>query len=116
MSNERARLEERFHSAMEGVYDAALRECRYRATRFIQMVHSDGGLATARRLIASDELSDGLTSLWQCGRLDLTVENLVLQSEWRELFTDAERSRAAQRLRALGFPPPADPRRIDEPA
>lgn len=88
---------------MAAIYDAAVQECKYHATRFIQMVRADGGLATARTLLDSDTLSDGLTRLWECGRLDLSLEALILQDEWAPLFTDVERERARMRLKGLGF-------------
>jgi hypothetical protein len=28
------------------------------------------------------------SALWERGRLDLTVEALILKGEWKELFTD----------------------------
>jgi hypothetical protein len=44
------------------------------ATRFLQMISEQGGLATARQLLWSDTPSDGFTTLWEHHRLD---------SQWR---------------------------------
>jgi hypothetical protein len=93
-----------FHEAMVNVYRLAKVECNYDATRFIQMVAAHGGLETAHRLLSDPNLQTGFVELWQCGRLDLTVEFLVLQPKWRDLFTDAECQNARQRLIAHGFP------------
>ena len=53
----------------------AKKECKYNPTRFNQMLAQYGGVETARRLIASAQktrnLSEGLSTLWSCGRLDL---------------------------------------------
>lgn len=95
--------EQRFHRAMESIYEDALRLCDYRASRFLQMVQTSGGLATAKRLLATDEFSEGLTRLWECRRLDLTVEALVLQPAWRSLFTEDEQRRARSRLAELDY-------------
>lgn len=96
-------LENRFHQAMIDVYERAKSEAGYNAVKFLQMVSDRGGLETARTLINARTPSSGYTALWERGRLDLTVEAVVLQDEWRTLFTDRERSIAEARLRAYGW-------------
>lgn len=46
-------LEEKFDLAMIGIYQTALRECGYNATRYLQMLHEHRGLSTARKLLHS---------------------------------------------------------------
>ena len=62
------------------------------------MLTEHGGVETARRLLP--QMSDGFTELWKRNRLDLTVEALVVQLKWDELFSDEERQIALSRLRA----------------
>lgn len=100
-------IELAFHRAMVAIYDRAKREANYSATRFVQMVASQGGLKTARQLLHADTVSDGFTSLWEAGRLDLSVEAHVLLPEYVELFTEAERRIARGRLAQYGYAPPA---------
>jgi len=95
-------LERRFHRAMIGVYETAKDACRYNATRFLQMLSTRGGLATAKALLATRDPSEGFTKLWECGRLDLTVEAHVLKPEFAPLFTDKEKSTARRRLEEYG--------------
>lgn len=87
---------------MVGIYEDAKRETGYVATRFIQMVSESGGLAAARQLLHGAP-SDGFTALWERGRLDLTVEALILDSEFSDLFTDDERKIARDRLAEYGY-------------
>ena len=96
-------LETRFHRAMVGIYETAKRELNYNATRFLQMVVEDGGLAAARKLLATDGVSDGFASLWERKRLDLTVEAHVLDPDFRELFSPHEVETARTRLRQYGY-------------
>ena len=98
-----ANLEERFHEEMLGVYQRAKAECRYNANRFLQMVSESGGLAAARTLLASPTVSEGFAALWQCGRLDLTVEALAPREPWSALFTEQELTTARKRLTELGY-------------
>ena len=100
-----ASIEKQFDNAMMKVYRDAKEQCGYTATRFHGMLCNRGGLDTARYLLAAREVSDGFTKLWEFGRLDLTVECVVLSSKFRELFSDEELRSARKRLRDYGFDP-----------
>jgi hypothetical protein len=91
-------LEDLFHQEMLNVYSNALWHCRYDARIFLPMVNDHGGLEAARRLLATSYLPDGFAELWMRGRLDLTMEALVVKEPWRRLFTDEEITVARQRL------------------
>jgi hypothetical protein len=87
-----------FHAAMFGIYQRAKADVGYNATRFLQMLDENGGLETAQILLHASGVSEGYTALWERGRLDLTVEALVIDPEWRELFTPEELHVARKRL------------------
>ena len=95
----RSALESEFDEAMLEIYKRAKSDAGYNATRFLGMVVDRGGLDTARYLLNAETVSDGYAALWERGRLDLTVEALVLEPKWRALFSKAERQIAASRLR-----------------
>jgi len=100
-----SRLEAEFDQAMRDIYHRALSECCYRATRFLQLVGERGGVAAAKQLLRSPGLPQGLTKLWELGRLDLSMEALILQDRWAGLFTEEEIAVARKRLQDLGFRP-----------
>jgi hypothetical protein len=91
---------------MRNIYVRAKNEAGYNAAFFLDMLSSLGGLGTARRLLAASEVSSGFTALYERGRLDLTVEALVVQPQFADLFNDHELEIAQQRLRDLGYSPP----------
>ena len=95
--------ERKFNIAMKDIYETAKRECGYNATRFIQLVAEKGGITAAKQLINKPGGTDGFITLWQCGRLDLSVEAYVLKEEYRELFTDEERKTCRRRLQEFGY-------------
>jgi len=97
------KLESEFNSEMFNIYKLAKRECNYNATRYLQMIYEHGGLMTARILLHSNKISDGFIALWECNRLNLTVEALAIKMEWRELFTFEEINIANKRLKDYGF-------------
>jgi hypothetical protein len=93
-----AELEARFDDAMMDVYQRALKECDYKATRFLQMLHEHRGVETARILLHASKVSEGYVALWERKRLDLTVEAVILATKWHALFSEQEREIARTRL------------------
>ena len=100
----KSNLERLFDNAMMKIYHRAWDEAKYKATRFHQMLCEHGGLETAQLLLHSKNVSEGYTALWERKRLDLTVEALILNPEWHELFSDIERNIARNRLKEYEFP------------
>jgi hypothetical protein len=96
-------LEKRFEQEMIDIYMTAKKECGYNASRFLQMLGAKGGLAAAKQLISKPGGTDGFTTLWEHGRLDLSVEAHVLKAEYAELFTDEERRMCLERLEQFGY-------------
>ncbi len=99
-------LKAKFHEAMVDLYYAAAKQINYRATRFLTMVNQNGGWDAAKKLLQSkqpSEISDGLTELWRAGRLDLSVEALVLKPDYSTLFSLEELNIARKRLSELNY-------------
>ena len=95
--------ERKFNIAMKDIYETAKRECGYTATRFMQLVAEKGGVAAAKQLIRKAGGTDGFATLWEHGRLDLSVEACILKDEYKELFTDEEREICKKRLLQFGY-------------
>ncbi|MCX5065660.1 caspase family protein [Micromonospora lupini] len=98
-------LAKQFHQALVDGYRAMKREINYNATIYIRMISTSGGLSAARQLLHASSVSSGFTTLWEKGRLDLTVEAFVLQQPWSGLFTDDELQIARDRLAQYGHYP-----------
>jgi hypothetical protein len=99
-------LAKQFDATMFEIYRRAKLEADYSATIFLRMIGDRGGLATAKYLINSPTPSDGYTQLYQRGRLDLTVEAMVVENpKWHELFTREEVAAASRRLQRYGYRP-----------
>ena len=100
-----ADLKKQFDEAMMNVYRTAKDECGYNATDFLQMLSRDRELITAKRLLAVGKHHSGFEKLGELGRLDITVECLVLNPKFRSLFDAEELDRARERLRKYDFDP-----------
>ena len=96
-------MKRQFEQDMVNIYKTAKKECGYTATRFLQMIDKQGGWATAKQLIAKPCGTDGFAKLWEHGRLDLSVEALVLRSEYQSLFSEEEKLLCEERLKEYGF-------------
>ena len=97
-------LEYLLKSELEDKMCRAKKECRYNPTRFQQMLAEYGAVETVKRLIAaakkSGTVSDGFTTLFLCGRLDLTMEHSVCKERYRSLFSLDEISYCEELLRS----------------
>lgn len=80
-------------------------ECNYNASYFLRMLEEMGGVATAKSLLTKTTLSSGYTELWLRGRLDITVECVVLNKTFRSLFDEQELATARRRLLESNFDP-----------
>lgn len=110
-------LELRFHNDMLDVFRLAGEATRrtrpdgtiergYWASYFLRGVRNHGGLEYAHQLLRKEGTTDGFERLKEEGRLELTMEALVLRPEYTTLFTDEERRVAAHRLAEAGYQPP----------
>ncbi len=91
---------------MHDIYRTAKNKAGYRARVLRKMLHRQGGLATAKQLINAPNVSDGYTALWERGRINLTVEAVVIENtQYHSLFTSEELARAEKRLRDYNYVP-----------
>lgn len=92
-----------FERAMHSIYDRARKEANYPAKHLLSMLAEHGALDTARRLLRAPVVSDGFAALGERGRLDLTVEVLVTDPRYADLFTEEELETARHRLNQFGY-------------
>jgi hypothetical protein len=98
-------LLDEFDEEMFRIYQRALSEASYKATRFLHMLPEHRGLQTALILLRSPTVSEGYTALWERGRLDLTVEAIIHDNpRWHQLFDQNDLAICAKRLKAYNYP------------
>lgn len=96
-----------FDRAVLELVERSRSELRYNPRYFRVMITQYGALGAAKRLLAAPAVSDGFVTLWDRGRLDLTVESLAIDERFAHLFTEEERTTAAKRLADFGGGPAA---------
>ena len=93
---------EEFRLAMEELIATMTREV-YRPLHLMSMVKS-GAVEAAHSVVGKATPTPGFQRLYKAKRLDLSVENLILDSRWASEFEDLlELPR--NRLNAYGFTP-----------
>lgn len=96
-------LEQRFEADLLHRCEQAKAAHLCNPDRLCQQIQTYGGVQTAQRLIRRGKVSDTFETLRQHGRLDLTLEALVVDSRYAELFTDAEVNACFMLLCEYGF-------------
>jgi hypothetical protein len=97
-------LVSRFHMAMLQISDDVSAACDgYRPTQFRRLVSEEGGLGAARFVLHGTKPSSDFQELFRCNRLELSMEALVTQEPWCQLFTPEELGQARKRLADVGF-------------
>jgi hypothetical protein len=98
-------LEKELEVALLGLYEQWKRSGAPK-NFFLQMVKKTknkrlykGPIGTVRHLLNKAPAA-GFVSLVQAGNLDLTVEALILDSKWKELFSSTELDEARSRIAA----------------
>jgi len=69
------------------------------------MVNDHGGVQAANILLGKDAPSYGFERLWVEGRLDISVEALVLREPWHHLFEEGELREAERQLEGSDYQP-----------
>jgi len=72
-------LEKKFNKDMINIYYEAKKELNYNATRFLQLITEKGGVRAAKQLISKEDGTSGFDTIWEMGRLNLSVEAHVLK-------------------------------------
>ncbi|MGA7778571.1 MAG: hypothetical protein WCA85_12805 [Paraburkholderia sp.] len=81
----------------------AKRDLKYDPRQFLSMLGADGGYLTVAKLVGGKNPSDGFVKLWESGRLDLSVEALVLETEWIRFFDEQLLKEAERKLKGAGY-------------
>jgi len=95
----------------QNALQAAINESRrigYSPTGLMGMITSSGAFEAVRRLLDKHGVPSGFTELLLKGRLDLSVEAIVLKPEWRPNFSPQELDTARRRLAEVRYQAPWD--------
>lgn len=75
----------------------------YTPTIFINMINEHGVVEAIRRLINNPKPSSGYTKLYELKALNLSMEAIILEENWNNIFSEEEKSKAKKRLNQYGY-------------
>jgi len=96
-------LEKQFTEVLIKNSEEAQKSCAYRGVRFRQTLEKFGGVKTAKEIIRKGRLSDEFEILEKAGLIRLTMEALVVDRRFAELFTDDEVNSCYEVLCEYGY-------------
>lgn len=79
-----------FTAVLLASIDQAQRECAVKQARLRQNAEMYGGVSAVKDYIRRGRASDGFDALQRAGRLELSMEALVVSPEFHAQFTDGE--------------------------
>ncbi len=91
---------------MEQKFIAAWAANREKAQRMgvrMRPVENSEAMKTAHRVLSGNRISDGFNILADKGHLELSLEALVVDKRFTQLFTDEEANTALMRLLDAGY-------------
>lgn len=91
---------DKFHEDLINAYTTAVKTCDCQPISLSAVV-AQGGVSAAKKHLAANNVLSGLLPLSEYGRIDLSVESLVLRDEYRSLFEPDELQEAKKRLDLL---------------
>ena len=97
------KLEEVLEREFQKAVSICIDQYGYRPSYFLQMLGNYGPIDTAIRLVTALNFHEGFIRLWEFGRLDLTVEAIILRNPYNQLFTEEVLENARERLEQLGY-------------
>lgn len=83
-------LEKKFNDELIKKYETAQKQCECKLVRFLQAVGKFGGVRTAKEIIRKNKVSDEFETLQKAGLINLTMEAMVVDGQYGDLFTDDE--------------------------
>ncbi|MEJ2183456.1 MAG: hypothetical protein P8Y66_08025 [Nitrospirota bacterium] len=89
-----------FEQDLVALYENVWVKCGYREPRLLSMVEEWGGVEAAKRILSSGRFLFGTAELGRCNCMGATLEALVLDPRYADLFTAEERITASSRLKS----------------
>jgi hypothetical protein len=97
------KIERKFDLRMNNLPDEIKKVLSYRPSILISKLNEYGPQEETKRIINQAAETETFKNLRECGRLDLSVEAIILDPKWESLFYPTLRKKAKARLERNGF-------------
>jgi hypothetical protein len=101
--NEMSSLDKQFDEAMRKNYEETKSQIRYDDRPLMELLKWNSAHEAARLLLEAPQPSDGFIKLWENGRLDLSVEALVINPTFDAVCGEDLKAKARARLKEYHY-------------
>ena len=101
-------LEEQLNARLLNAVNQAVNQGFNHPHNFTQMLANFGAIETVNRLLQGNNIAQGLTRLWELQLLHLSMEAIILQEPYCQLFTPEQLQIARTRLTDFKYQIPAN--------
>lgn len=96
-------LEREFEQELVRAVEQQRLVCGWNPVRFLQGVSKHGAVKAVKQMVAQGKASESLERLAEQGRLDLSLEALMVKQQYGSLFTDEEVNACFDKLCRYGY-------------
>lgn len=96
-------LEKELQQELEDAAEIVKKKYKYNPHIILRMLNENGSVLTAKKLIPHFYDTGGFKELIDCKALEYSLEAIVLQKKYAELFTDEELECCKFKLREAGY-------------
>ena len=98
-------LKKLFHQAIIDLYKQIIKSVKYKPTRLMDYINKYGGYEAAVKYISTESNVQDFAILWEKERLDLSVEALITNEQYRPLFSEDILSFCDRKLKEYSYAP-----------
>ncbi|OON92967.1 MAG: hypothetical protein ATN31_07415 [Candidatus Epulonipiscioides saccharophilum] len=99
------RLKEIFSKEMLSLYKKINSQVKYRAQNMLKYINEYGGYQAALKYIYAPSYTNDFSALWEAGRLDLSIEVLLLNPKYDSIVPDSAKDFCKKRLDEYNYKP-----------
>ena len=98
-------LKKSFHQDIINLYKMINKIVKYKPTRLMDFINKYGGYEAAVKYITTESNVQDFAVLWECERLDLSVEALITNEKYRSIFSEDVLAYCDRKLKEYSYAP-----------
>lgn len=98
-------LKKSFHQDIVDLYKKIIKIVKYKPTRLMDFINKYGGYEAAVKYISTESNVQDFAVLWECERLDLSVETLITSEKYRDIFNEDVVAHCDRKLKEYSYAP-----------
>ncbi len=105
MQLNKEQIKQSFHNEMVLIYKRITKELKYKSPRLIDLINKNGGYEAAIKYLVTESSVQDFAVLWENERLDLSVEALIINEKYRDIFDESIVEMCDKKLKEYSYAP-----------